>query len=40
MTDLEDSSIVDLYLSRDEDAISQTSKKYGTGCGAAPISVS
>lgn len=30
MTDLEDSSIVDLYLCRDEDAISQTSKKYGS----------
>lgn len=27
---MEDASIVDLYLARDEDAIVQTSKKYGT----------
>lgn len=28
--DLEDSGIVDLYLSRDGEAISQTSQKYGS----------
>lgn len=29
MTDLEDSKIVELYLSRDQDAIAQTAQKYG-----------
>ena len=39
MTDLEDSSIVDLYLSRDEDAIFQTSKKYGSRLRALSLGI-
>ena len=39
MTDLEDSSIVELYLSRDEDAIFQTSKKYGSRLRALSLGI-
>lgn len=36
---MEDSGIVDLYLSRDEDAISRTSQKYGSRLRALSLSI-
>lgn len=37
--DLEDSGIVDLYLSRDGEAISQTSQKYGSRLRALSLGI-
>ena len=37
--DLEDSGIVDLYLSRDEEAISRTSQKYGSRLRALSLGI-
>ncbi len=39
MTDLEDSKIVELYLSRDQDAIAQTAQKYGNRLRALALSI-